>query len=173
MINVIEAALLINKLEGIKDYFCSKSLIDITPKKIEITQDYQIFKDINTYMAYLYTDNKIYPIAQTHSGLGIINAVDFHKHDKNYLFYSVSYGNGVLGSKIIHFDLGLYKEVIVYTYSSFDFSALALFKHDNLIEICKFEFRKMDFKIPFDSQLISKTMYAKLSIERDISVEES
>ncbi len=173
MINVTEAALLINKLESIKDNVCSRNLIDITPVNIEITQVYQIFKDISINKAYLYTCNQIYPIAQTHSGFGIINVVDLRKQNKNYLFYSVSYGNGVLGSKIVHFDLELYKEAIIYTYNSFDFSALALLKCDNSIDICKFEVRKMDWKLPFDNQIINKAMYAKLVIEQDIYVDQS
>ncbi|MNO42595.1 hypothetical protein D3C76_327880 [compost metagenome] len=171
MINVTEAALLINKLENIKVNVCSRNLIDITPVEIGINQVYQIFKDISENLAYLYTSNKIYPIAQTHSGFGIINVVDIRKYDKNYLFYSVSYGNGVLGSKIVHFDLDLNKEAIIYTYNSFDFSALALMKCDNSIDIYKFEIRKMDWKLPFDNQIINKTMYAKLIVEQDMYVD--
>ena len=170
MVSTVEAAQFINELERIKEKVSSDRLIDITPEKSELAQEYQIFKDVKTYVSYLYTRNKIYPIAQIHCGFGIINVADLHKSGKDYLFYSVTSGSGILGTIIVNFDFELYKETFLHPYSSYDFSALALLKSDVSIEIYKFNINKMDWKLPFDSQRLDKSLYAKLIVEHDIQV---
>lgn len=59
-------------------------------------------------------------------GIGITSIIDYRINDKNYLLYSISFGSGIIGSKIAYFDLLNCHEKIIYRKKSFENKFLIL-----------------------------------------------